>query len=54
MQEDELKSVVQIAIDSLRAQIIEPEEAAQIEEEVEQALALKSVCCILYSLINST
>ncbi|XP_026732455.1 uncharacterized protein LOC113497216 [Trichoplusia ni] len=41
MQEDELKGVVQIAIDSLRAQIIEPEEAAQIDEEVEKAMAIK-------------
>lgn len=48
MQEDELKGVVQIAIDSLRAQIIEPEEAAQIDEEVEKAMAIKPVCWILY------
>ncbi|CAH0581322.1 unnamed protein product [Chrysodeixis includens] len=39
MADDELRAVIQVAIDSLRAQVIDPKEAGQIDEEVENAMA---------------
>lgn len=40
---EEMEHIVQIAIDCLRAQLVEPEEAKRLEEEVEKAMSTEMV-----------
>lgn len=47
--DDDLQRIVQIAVDCLRAQLVGPEEAANLERDVEQAMSVDSVSSLFSS-----
>lgn len=47
MPPEELEHIIKIAIECLRAQVVEGEEAKQLEEEVQKAMAAETVSAFL-------